>query len=278
MDSRPDKAIAEVDINKLIEIVRSTDEKVLKIYNKEDLGIEYKEDNSPLTLADKVSQESISSNLKSLYPQIPILSEETERANYKTRKEWEYFWLVDPLDGTKEFIKRNGEFTVNLALIYKGEPVLGIVSIPAKGVLYFAQSGKGAFKWEKDKRAPYPIKAREEYAGKIVVAKSRSHSSSKDNKIISCLENTETITAGSSLKFCYVAEGKADIYLRGGRTMEWDTAAGQCIAESAGAKVFSLSGSPLKYNKKSLLNDKFICACPCEEVLRKVKQCLSSLD
>lgn len=264
-----------VDVEKLIGFVDRAEKEVLKIYREKDFAVEYKDDNSPVTLADKKCEEVLIENLRKSYPEIPILSEETQRSRYKQRKEWEYLWVIDPLDGTKEFIKKNGEFTINLALVYNGQPVFGLVSIPAKEVIYFAEKNRGAFKKEKGTE-PVQIFPNSRKRDKIVIAKSRSHSSEKDRAVISQLGEVQETNAGSSLKFCYVAEGKADVYLRGGRTMEWDTAAGQCIAESAGAKVFDFQGCPLKYNKKSLLNPRFVCVSPISEFESRVRTSLQN--
>jgi len=253
------------DVKKIIDIVSEADKEVLKIYKSLDFGLEYKEDNTPLTLADKVSHNTIIKGLTKFYPAIPVISEEAERAPFKERINWEYFWMVDPLDGTKEFVKRNGEFTINVALIHKGKPVLGVLSAPVLGLIYYADIDKGAFKKGKDGSIK-PIRANINSGERISVVKSRSHSSRLDKEILSGLGKVKEITAGSSLKFCYVAEGTADIYLRGGRTMEWDTAAGHCIAETAGAEIRSFRGSSLRYNKKSLLNEKFVCFVPSGKV------------
>lgn len=253
------------DVEKIVDIVSEADKEVLRIYKSLDFGLEYKKDNTPLTLADKASHNTIIKGLTESYPDIPVISEEAERTPFRERNIWEYFWLVDPLDGTKEFVKRNGEFTVNVALIYKGKPVLGILSAPVLGVIYYADVDKGAFKKDKDGSIK-PIRVNMNQDERLTVVKSRSHSSRLDKEILEGLGRVKEITVGSSLKFCYVAEGKADIYLRGGRTMEWDTAAGHCIAESAGAKLRKFDGTKLNYNKQSLLNEKFICFAPSERV------------
>jgi len=263
-------------VKKIVDIVSEADKEVLKIYKNADFGLEYKEDNTPLTLADKVSHNTIIKGLTELYPSIPVISEEAERTSFKERGNWEYFWLVDPLDGTKEFVKRNGEFTVNVALIHKGKPVLGVLSVPVLGLVYYADVDKGVFKKDKDGSVK-PIRANISPGEEITVVKSRSHSSRLDKEILDGLGKVKEITAGSSLKFCYVAEGTADIYLRGGRTMEWDTAAGHCIAETAGAKVRRFDGTELNYNKQSLLNEKFICFVPSGRVTSALSRAMPNI-
>ncbi|MBN2119859.1 MAG: 3'(2'),5'-bisphosphate nucleotidase CysQ [Candidatus Omnitrophica bacterium] len=266
--------IEDLQIEKIVDIVHSASEEVLKIYNQASFKVETKKDNTPLTLADKVSQDIIIKGLKKHYPDIPIISEESEQAGFKTRESWDCFWLVDPLDGTKEFIKRNGEFTVNVALIYRNTPFLGVVSIPALKVIYFGQKEKGSFK--KDLRSTEPIFANKDFRQAITLVRSRSHASRKEEGAIASLGKIEQVCAGSSLKFCYVAEGKADVYLRFSRTMEWDTAAGQCIAENAGGKVFDLQGNPLRYNKESLYNSGFFCISGLKEIEDRLKSYLKS--
>ena len=235
---------------------------ILEIYNK-DFDVEYKQDNSPLTLADQKSNQIIISRLIELYPKIPYISEETKQTPYEQRKNWEYFWLIDPLDGTKEFIKKNGEFTINIALIYKSEPILGIVYAPVKDKLYYALKGQGSYKIEGE-QAPEQIHARKNISfDKLVVVGSRSHAGKELENYINEMrqqyKTIEFIAAGSSLKFCLVAEGKADIYLRTGPTMEWDTAAGHIIAVESGKEVLQFkNGNPLIYNKRDLLNSWFI--------------------
>ncbi|MBD3263715.1 MAG: 3'(2'),5'-bisphosphate nucleotidase CysQ [Candidatus Omnitrophica bacterium] len=245
-------------INVLLSQIDKASSAILDIYKSSDLGISTKKDNSPLTLADKVSNQILTDKLKEIYPAIPILSEEGGGYPYELRKTWKYFWLLDPLDGTKEFISGNGEFTINLALIKGDTPLFGIVCAPTRGVVYFAQKSRGSYKKETGK-LPQQIKARIKAEKETIVARSRSHKNKRENEIIEKIGLVKTIHAGSALKFCLVAEGTADIYLRGGPTMEWDTAAGQCIAENAGALTFTLEGNPFLYNKPSLLNPGLIC-------------------
>jgi 3'(2'), 5'-bisphosphate nucleotidase len=245
-------------ISALLKQVNRASVAILDIYQSANLDIEYKKDKSPLTLADKTSHDVLVLGLKRMHPDIPILSEEGAAISYETRKQWPYFWVIDPLDGTKEFISKNGEFTINLALVKGNKPIFGAVAAPTKGTVYFANQGNGAYKKENN-NPPQPIKAKEKTNQKIIVARTRSHKDEKEAGIIAKLGSSETIHAGSALKFCLVAEGKADIYLRGGPTMEWDTAAGDCIAAEAGAKTCTIDGNPFLYNKQNLLNPGLIC-------------------
>jgi 3'(2'), 5'-bisphosphate nucleotidase len=255
-------------IQEILNQVEKASLAILDIYQSSDLEIETKKDNSPLTLADRTSHDILVTELKKLYPDIPILSEEGADVAYEIRENWQYFWVIDPLDGTKEFISKNGEFTINLGLVKDNQPIFGVVAAPTKDTVYFASQGSGAYKKENN-NSPQSIKAKEKTNQKIIVARTRSHKNQKEELLISKLGQTETIHAGSALKFCLVAEGKADIYLRGGPTMEWDTAAGDCIAAEAGAKTYTIDGKPFLYNKQSLLNPGLICTAN-PEILNKV--------
>jgi len=253
-------------------------EAILEVYGS-DFAVEQKDDKSPLTLADKRSHEIIMDVLQQTITvnnsTVPILSEEGKEIPYDERKEWEYFWLVDPLDGTKEFVKRNGEFTVNIALIHKHKPVLGIIYIPVKDVFYFAAINFGTYKLENseiltgdlsikeliDKSEKLPLNNNNKTS--LTVIGSRSHTSEEFSEFVRRLnekyKNVEFISSGSSLKLCLVAEGIADVYPRFGPTMEWDTAAGQAIAEQAKCTVMDTqTNEPLSYNKNNLLNPFFI--------------------
>ena len=244
---------------------------ILEVYNLADFGIEVKTDNSPLTLADIASSDVINSYLdKTDYP---IISEENKQLDYSTRKTWDTCWMVDPLDGTKEFIKRNGEFTVNIALIKQGVPVMGVIYVPVTRELYYADvsektayktlvsndhSLKGELFLEKDRILPTSIPTK-----KVRVVGSRSHMNQDTLNYISNLEKenkeVDIVSKGSSLKFCLVAEGKADVYPRFAPTMEWDTAAGDAICRAVGLKVIAQdTQKELKYNKESLLNPYFL--------------------
>ena len=265
-------------------------DKILEVYQG-DIDVTYKEDNSPLTLADERAHRTILKILPSFFQHdIPILSEEGKDIPYEQRAEWEYLWLVDPLDGTKEFVKKRDEFTVNIALIEKNRPVVGVVYLPAVGSLYFAAEGLGSYKLEKIEtvgdllddsgnssektldlgevvegalRLP-SREAIERPSNQINLVGSRSHGTEALSDFVDKLqENYDRVgflAAGSALKFCLVAEGKADVYPRFGPTMEWDTAAGHCVVEQSGGAVLRMSEkTSLAYNKKDLHNPYFIC-------------------
>jgi len=230
---------------------------ILEIYNSSDFGVEIKDDDSPLTKADLAAHNVIVKGLSELTPNIPILSEESTDIDFKERSSWNKYWLVDPLDGTKEFIKRNGEFTVNIALIENGQPTLSVVFVPVTAIAYTAAKGYGAFKNINGNRTQ--IKTHKPARNIPIVVGSRSHVSADVQTYLDKLGSHEMKPMGSSLKFCLVAEGKADLYPRLGLTSEWDTAAAQCIVEQAGGRVVTLDNQPLKYNtKESLLNPHFM--------------------
>lgn len=232
-------------------------EEIMKVYSRE-FKVEYKDDSSPLTEADRASHEVIEAGLGRLAPGIPVVSEEGREVPFSERAAYKSFWLVDPLDGTKEFIRRNGEFTVNIALIEGAAPVLGVIFVPAKGVLYWGGVGAGAFRQEGGGAA---VKMRRSLvpAGQPVRAVvSRSHPSPEVEAFLRAYDVASSVEAGSSLKFCLVAEDRADIYPRLGPTWEWDSAAGHSVAEAAGCFVTLPDGSPLTYNKESLRNPGFL--------------------
>ena len=243
---------------------------IMNIYQQENLGVEYKEDNSPLTLADKACNDIINSYL--INTEFPIISEENKQLDYSERKNWETCWIVDPLDGTKEFVKRNGEFTVNIALVTNGKPMLGVIYVPVTKELYFADvSKKITLKAilsdhkviiENLVSNSVEIKPSSSNIEIIKVVGSRSHMNEETQNFVESLKNkfdqVEIVSKGSSLKFCLVAEGKADVYPRFAPTMEWDTAAGQAICEAVGIEVISKeTEKPLLYNKENLLNPWF---------------------
>ena len=248
----------QIDIQDIVTIAKEAGDAIMQIY-KQDLEVEYKQDNSPLTLADKKANDIIEDGLNQLSVSFPILSEEGKEIPYEDRRHWEYFWLVDPLDGTKEFVKKNDEFTVNIALIHKDTPVLGVVYAPALDVCYWAKQDEGAFK----DGQKLPLKTESQRNTYKIVA-SRSHMSDETQAFIDAIDTDkekELISIGSSLKICLVAEGEADIYPRLGKTMEWDTGAAHAIACEAS---FSLNRydnfvySEQLYNKNKLLNDWFV--------------------
>lgn len=261
-----------VDFFDLYNVSLRAGQEIMDVY-RQDFDVELKSDRSPITQADSRAHHSITQDLTSLTPNIPVLSEEGKQIPYAERCKWRRFWLVDPLDGTKEFVKKNGEFTVNIALIDQRYPVLGIIYAPALDVMYFGRSGEGAFKLEQASKADIhneqelihtsirlPIE--EDREGIRVVA-SRSHMSKETEKFIRELESregqVEVVSSGSSLKFCLVAEGKADYYPRFAPTMEWDTGAGQAIVEATGGQVIDDKDKKrLYYNQEDLTNTWFL--------------------
>lgn len=243
----------------VVEAARRAGRAILEVYTS-DFDVEHKDDKSPLTLADKRSHDVIAGCLAALNNGIPVLSEEGKDIPYDERKAWEYFWLIDPLDGTKEFIKRNGEFTVNIALIHQDRPVLGVIYVPVADVLYYGHEGAGSFMEKGGKTVKLPS---EGPCKRFTIVGSRSHASQELKDFVEEMKkkygDAEFISSGSSLKLCLVAEGRADIYPRLGPTMEWDTAAGQVIAEQAGCVVRRHdTGEPLMYNKANLVNPWFV--------------------
>jgi len=246
----------EHDLEQLVDISQRAGIAILQWYNG-NMGITHKADNSPLTKADLASHELITAELTSLWPDIPVLSEESADIPWPTRQSWQQYWLVDPLDGTKEFINRNGEFTVNIALIRDHQPVLGIVYVPVTGICYFAAHDYGAWRQDNDNGAT-AIEVRQPAAEPAAIVGSRSHANPELAHQLNKLGPHELISMGSSLKFCRVAEGRADFYPRLGPTSEWDTAAAQAVVEAAGGQVVKIDGNPLDYNtKESYLNPNF---------------------
>jgi 3'(2'), 5'-bisphosphate nucleotidase len=229
---------------------------IMQIYDA-GFAVQRKEDNSPLTLADLESQRVIIEGLSELTPDIPILSEESAQAPWGERQTWRELWVVDPLDGTREFVKRNGEFTVNIALVLEHEAVLGVVAAPAQGLLYWGASGAGAFSHHRG-AAQLPIHVSLPQNPLRVVG-SRSHASAATAGYLARLGPHVMTGIGSSLKFCLLAEGKAELYPRFGPTSEWDTAAGQALLEAAGGHVTRLDGHRLRYNcRESVINGDFL--------------------
>lgn len=231
--------------------------KILQIYET-DFDVEQKSDDSPLTAADMAAHETIVEGLTRLFPDIPVLSEESADIPFAERQTWETYWLVDPLDGTREFVKRNGEFTVNIALIEKGEATLGVIYAPVLKTTYAGCRGGSAWK-QVDDGPEEMISVRDFSPAQPIVAGSRSHRGDSLNTFLEKLGQHHLVSMGSSLKSCLVAEGKADIYPRFGPTSEWDTAAAQAIVESAGGQLVTLDMKPMRYNTKaSLLNPHFM--------------------
>jgi 3'(2'), 5'-bisphosphate nucleotidase len=246
-------------INDIIELSIVAGRRIMEIYDT-DFDVEKKVDDTPLTAADMAAHHTIVDGLHRLTPGIPILSEESANIPFAERSQWQRYWLVDPLDGTREFVKRNGEFTVNIALIDNHESVLGVVYAPVTGDIYYAARGKGAFKTTADNRdETTAIHTRRKTAASTIIAGSRSHRGDSLVAFLQKLGEYEIISMGSSLKSCLVAEGRADLYPRLGPTSEWDTAAAQCVVEEAGGRITKTDMQPLRYNTKDeLLNPYFL--------------------
>lgn len=252
-------------VNQVIEIAKAAGAAIMQVYST-DFDVEKKDDNSPLTQADLAAHHVIVNALTKLTPNTPILSEESVALDYDIRKQWPQYWLIDPLDGTREFVKRNGEFTVNIALIDGQQSVLGVVYAPVTDVLYFACAAQGAYK-QIASNETVKIHTKLLDLKQPVIAGSRSHTDEKMQIFMQNIEHhlgikAELISMGSSLKICLVAEGKADVYPRLGPTSEWDTAAAHCVLSEAGGDIVDEAGLTLRYNsKRSLLNPYFFAKC-----------------
>ena len=243
-------------VEPLLQLARDAGAAIMQIY-VQDFAVGLKEDRSPLTAADMAAHHLIVDGLARLTPGIPVLSEESASVPWDVRRTWERYWLVDPLDGTREFVKKNGEFTVNIALIDAGVPVFGVVFAPALDDLLYGIRGVGAFVCDGHSRVP--VATRQPAAAPLHVAASRSHMDPRTAAAIGRMGEVELLGMGSSLKFCRMAEARLDVYPRFAPTSEWDTAAGQCVLEAAGGVVITLDGAPLAYNSKdSLLNPDFL--------------------
>ena len=243
------------DMHNVIAIAKQAGETIMQIYQK-DFSVEYKEDQSPLTEADLASHHLICGELSKLYPDIPILSEESTES-FTLVDQNACYWCVDPLDGTKEFIKKNDEFTVNIALIQNQKPILGVIGVPAKNLIYAAVKGEGTFK-KKDQNELQKIRVKSHDPNQLTFAVSRSHLDDHTKAMVE-ENNAEMLQAGSALKLAFVAEGLVDVYPRFGPTMLWDVAAGQCIIEEAGGQVlWANNQQPMTYNIHKLKNASFI--------------------
>ncbi len=256
--------MSNMNLQPLLEIAKTAAKKaaieILRIYESGDFSIEAKSDDSPLTQADKASHLAIVAELEKT--NLPILSEEGREIPYEERKNWDFFWMIDPLDGTKEFIKKNGEFTVNIALIHKGCPVLGVVQVPVQNKLYYASQNNGAYLDHNDQGQKLAANSQQPNAKGIKVVASRSHLNDETQAYINQLNEPEIVSMGSSLKLIAVAESKADLYPRFAPTMEWDTAAAHAIVIEAGGQVqIKDSQSQVEYNKPNLLNPHFLVTC-----------------
>lgn len=240
----------------VIDIARRAAAAILAVYDGE-FAVQHKDDRSPLTAADLAAHRCIVDGLQALTPGIPVLSEESRDADIAERRRWTRLWVVDPLDGTREFVKRNGEFCINIALVEQGEAVFGLIQQPVTGLLWHGAPGRGAFRREGE--ADRAIRARIPAASPLRVAASRSHRDARTQALLDALPGSTVVGCGSALKFCRIAEGEIDLYPRFGPTSEWDTAAGQAILEAAGGAVLDPRGRPLRYNQRAtLLNGDFI--------------------
>lgn len=250
---------ARPKVDQLIRLVRLARSKVLDIYDNMDLGITYKEDRSPLTLADMVSHHVIAEGLAELYPSIPVISEEGTSAPYVERKEWRELWLVDPLDGTKEFIKKNGQFCINIGYVKDNVPQFGLIDVPVDGVTYVGLPGQGAYRVDGNNQWT-PIQAKAfSLEHPLTLITSRSHQQQDQEWLQDHgISMKDRLSMGSAIKFCRIAEGAADMYLRLGPTMEWDTAAGHAIVNEAGGYMTHLNGSDFLYNKEIFTNPGFL--------------------
>ena len=251
----------KIEIATLITLIKVANQKSLVIYddyvNNNNLVVDTKKDDSPVTQADLVVSQYLCQELKRLYPEIPIICEETRNQNYQDRKQYPYFWCIDPIDGTREFLKKNGEFTINIGLIKGTQPILGIVSCPPQDTIYFALENYGAYKLHQDKLTK--ISCRKPLTKPVIIT-SRSHSNPETEKYLSRFGDYTAISRGSSLKFLEVAEGKADYYPRLTGSMEWDTAASHIIVLEAGGEITLIDDETktLTYNKENLLNPFFL--------------------
>lgn len=250
-------------VNVLKELAVQAGQVIMSIYET-DFSVQYKEDDSPLTMADKQANALIVEGLQKNFPEVAILSEEVK--DDKSRRAHAYCFIVDPLDGTKEFVKKNGQFTVNIALVYQQRPIVGVIYVPVTGDLYYATRNDGAFKQDGATGNVNQLQVSDKIDSLIWVG-SKSHSTEKETNLIEAHKEqiTETISAGSSLKGCLVAEQKADVYYRFGLTCEWDTAAMHCIAEVAGAVVRQMDNTELLYNRENTLNEKGFYIVNCKE-------------
>ena len=249
-----------IDIQAIRRIAEDAGQLIMTVYQR-DIAAQFKADESPLTMADLLAHRHILAELARLTPEIPVLSEEGAEIDGTLRCSWKRYWLVDPLDGTKEFLKRNDEFTVNIALVHQGQAIAGVVLAPALGELFYAARGLGAWQQDAQGQGPRAMQASTYHAGQpLRVMGSRSHGGEALVAWLSRLPHGYTfVAAGSSLKFCRIAAGQADIYPRFGPTSQWDTAAAQCVLEAAGGAVVDFSGAPLRYGlDKPVLNPEFV--------------------
>ncbi|UCX04395.1 3'(2'),5'-bisphosphate nucleotidase CysQ [Shewanella glacialimarina] len=253
--------LSQAELQQIVTIAKQAGNAIMDVYAQTDLQVEIKQDDSPVTAADIASHNVIIKGLTSHFADIPVMSEEDANISWATRKQWQTYWLIDPLDGTKEFIKRNGEFTVNIALIHQGQAIAGVVYAPVLGKCYSGIVGNGAWLEHNGQISRLDISQRSILPIPVVVG-SRSHISPDVAAYLHTVGEHQMLSVGSSLKFCMVAEGQADVYPRLGLTSEWDTAAAQAVLESAGGVVVEYPAlTPLQYNQKeNILNPYFIAA------------------
>lgn len=244
--------------SQVAELASRAGEAVLEVYAG-DFEVQTKEDESPLTQADLASERLILEGLRELTPDVPVLAEESEALPFEERAGWQLAWLVDPLDGTKEFVKRNGEFTINIAMIEDGNPVLGVVHAPVLGVTYLASRGQGAYRRDAEGETRLAVQAPSD--GELRIVMSRSHANEATQRFLERAGRNYRVSAvskGSALKMCLVAAGNAHVYPRLGPTMEWDVAAAQCVVEEAGGQLVTMDGKPMRFNRANLLNGSFL--------------------
>lgn len=245
-------------IENLLDVAKKAGHSILEIYESEDMGVESKSDDSPLTKADNAANDIICAGLRKMTPNIPIISEENKAIPYEERKDQPYLWMVDPLDGTKEFIKKNGEFTVNIALIHNQKSIAGVVYAPVVDLMYYAIEGEGAYVIENNEQTLLKANAYKKSDKNLRIVCSRSHLNDETQAFVDDCNEPNLISKGSSLKFLIIAEGNAELYPRLAPTMEWDTAAAQIILTEAGGNMYQPDKSPVLYNKENLLNPHFI--------------------
>lgn len=235
-------------LNDIVSLAKQAGDQVLNIYQS-DFTVEYKTDKSPITDADLASQECICQGLRYLTPDLPIISEESVPISFQKRRSWEKYWLIDPLDGTKEFLEKNGEFTINIALIEQHKPCLGVIFVPSMNICYFAKQGLGAYKQAGETQPELMLGRAWKEEQPVTVVISRRHGMEELKKFLVQFSSLNLLYCGSALKFCWLAEGLADMYPRFSPTFEWDTAAGQCILNEAGGQVIDKTGKELQYNR-----------------------------
>ncbi len=248
----------DLDATALLNCIEAARREILAVYEKADLMVEYKADRSPLTLADRLSHAVLNQGLQQLLPGIPVLSEEGAVHDWEVRRQWRLLWLVDPLDGTRDFVQRTGDFTINVALVEDHIPILGLLDIPLRKTTYLGIRGQGAYRLQAGAVESIHTRHGADHRG-LKAAISRSHQADEMAWLkTQGFEVSDVVSAGSALKFALIAEGQADLYPRLGPTMEWDTAAGHCLVAAAGGTVTQVDGTPLLYNRENLLNPPFL--------------------